>query len=68
MDQALAGHLLINPPDGMREAVRKDYAAMAGMIVGDAPKFEWVMEQVEAVADQLESFKQSDGKTTQAAG
>lgn len=52
-DEAEAGNLQIVPEDGLREALRRDYARMADMILGEAPKFDWVMEKVEAVSRRL---------------
>lgn len=50
MDEAARGDLLILPPDGMRDALKRDYAAMSGMIMGDAPSFDTVMKQIEKVS------------------
>lgn len=51
MDQAAIGELLIEPPEGMREAIRTDYGAMAGMIMGDAPDFDWVLDRIRTIAE-----------------
>jgi len=58
LDEAANGDMLIIPPDGMRAALKKDYAAMAGMIMGDAPSFDAVMKKIERIADlQAKSIK-----------
>ena len=52
-EEAEARELQVVPEGGLREALRRDYVRMADMILGDAPKFEWVMGKVEAVARRL---------------
>lgn len=49
LDQAAAGELLILPPAGMRDAIRRDYNAMQGMIFGDAPSFDAVITKLEEI-------------------
>lgn len=49
-DEAAEGRLQIVPPRGIEAALRRDYAAMAGMILGEAPAFDWVMERISAIA------------------
>ena len=46
-EQATPGSLRLVPQPGLREAIERDYAAMQGMILGDAPKFEWINEQLQ---------------------
>ena len=48
-DQAVVGSTYIVPQPELHSEVEKDYAAMQGMILGDAPTFEWIIEQLEAV-------------------
>ena len=46
-EQAVPGSLRLVPQDELRTAIQGDYEAMEGMILGEAPGFEWVMEQIE---------------------
>ena len=46
-EQATPGSLRLVPQPGLREAIERDYAAMRGMILGDAPEFEWINEQLQ---------------------
>jgi hypothetical protein len=39
LDTALPGTLALTPTEGMLEELRRDYARMAGMIIGDVPRF-----------------------------
>lgn len=45
-DEAEQGDLLIISPDGMRSAIARDYEAMQGMIFGDVPAFDTIMETI----------------------
>jgi hypothetical protein len=45
-EEAERGDLLIMPPDGMRQAIARDYQAMKGMIFGDILPFETVLERI----------------------
>jgi len=49
-DEAAEGRLQIEPPTEVAAALRRDYTAMAGMILGEAPPFDWVMERISAIA------------------
>lgn len=40
------GSFVLRPTDAMLDPLRRDYAAMTGMIFGDAPAFEQVMESI----------------------
>ena len=46
-EQAVPGSLRLVPQDELRAVIEGDYRAMEGMILGEAPGFEWVMEQIE---------------------
>ena len=46
-EEAVPGSLKLVPQAELRGVVESDYAAMEGMILGEAPKFEWVMEQIQ---------------------
>jgi hypothetical protein len=41
------------PADEMIEDLRRDYSRMAGMIIGDAPKFDEVMASIAALEEEL---------------
>ena len=49
-DEAVEGRLQIAPPAGIEDALRRDYLAMTGMILGEAPSFEWVMTRISSIA------------------
>jgi hypothetical protein len=34
------------PQEGLRAVIERDYRAMQGMILGEAPDFGWVMDQL----------------------
>lgn len=57
LEDAERGDLLILPPDGMRKAIERDYEAMQGMIFGDVPPFEAVLERVTEIAAAYERTK-----------
>ena len=46
-EEAAPGSLRLVPQVELRKVIESDYGAMEGMILGDAPRFEWVMEQIE---------------------
>ena len=46
-EEAVPGTLKLVPQAELRNVIESDYAAMEGMILGEAPKFEWVMEQIQ---------------------
>ncbi len=46
-DEAVPGSIRFVPQAELRTAIESDYQAMEGMILGDAPTFEWVLEQIE---------------------
>ena len=48
-DEAERGDLLVMPPEGMRKALARDYEAMKGMIFGDVPAFDWVLNRIAEV-------------------
>lgn len=45
-EEAVPGTLRIVPQDELRAELEKDYTAMQGMILGDAPAFTWVMDRL----------------------
>ncbi|MCY4365686.1 MAG: nucleotidyl transferase AbiEii/AbiGii toxin family protein [Chloroflexi bacterium] len=53
-EEAVPGSLKLVPQAGLRNVIESDYLAMERMILGEAPRFEWVMEQIqyaEAIAN-----------------
>jgi len=54
-EEAVPGSLRIVPQAELRRAIERDYAAMQGMILGDAPPFEWIMEGLAAIETAVNS-------------
>ena len=52
-EEAAAGSLRLVPQDELRTVIESDYGAMEGMILGDAPRFERVMEQIQHAEDAV---------------
>ena len=50
---ALPGSLSLAPPTRMRDALRRDYQAMAGMIFGSIPAFEEVLAGIEELEKRV---------------
>ncbi len=46
-EEATPGSVRLVPQAELRTAVERDYQAMQDMILGEAPDFEWVMEQLQ---------------------
>ena len=46
-EEAVPGSLRLVPQSELRTVIERDYGGMEGMILGDAPKFEWVIEQIQ---------------------
>lgn len=46
LDEAAEGNLLIKPNEAVESAMRQDYAKMSGMILGDVPSFDRIMEAI----------------------
>lgn len=53
LDHAVPGTLMLVPSPAMLEPLERDYAAMAGMIVGAVPPFDEVMDIVSALEVRL---------------
>lgn len=47
LDSAVPGTFTLTPSPAMREALEKDYEAMAGMIFGDVPPLDAVLHSAE---------------------
>lgn len=52
-DEAVPGSLCIVPRAELRAVIEKDYAAMQGMMLGDAPPFDWVMDQLQIAEEKI---------------
>ena len=50
---AVAPTFALRPRDGMIDALRRDYAAMVGMIFGPAPAFGEVLDSIGRLEDAL---------------
>lgn len=50
-EQAVPGSLRLVPQPELRTAIERDYQAMHDMILGDAPTFEWIMDQLRYAED-----------------
>jgi hypothetical protein len=53
LENANPGTFSLMPTEKMIEHLRRDYARMAGMIIGDPPKFDEVMASVAALEEEL---------------
>ena len=53
LDHAVPGTFSLMPTDEMIEDLRRDYSRMAGMIIGDPPKFDEVMASIGALEEEL---------------
>jgi hypothetical protein len=53
LDRAVPGTFSLTPTDAMIEDLRRDYGRMAGMIIGDPPPFDEVMQSVAALEKEL---------------
>ena len=56
-DEADRGDLLIEPPNGVLSDLKRDYEAMTGMILGDAPDFDWVIARIRDIAGRYEQLR-----------
>lgn len=54
-EEAVPGSLCIVPQPALRREIERDYGAMQGMILGDAPPFEWIMERLAAIEATVNS-------------
>jgi hypothetical protein len=53
LDAAAPGSFALTPVDKMRDALRRDYEAMAGMIIGPVPAFEDVITSIAGLEGRL---------------
>ena len=54
-DEAKPGSLRLVPNANLAAALRKDYAGMRDMIIGDAPKFDEILATIEAFETEINS-------------
>ncbi len=52
-EEAIPGTIRLVPRDELRAAIEKDYDAMQGMMLGEAPAFGWIMQQIQAAEDSI---------------
>lgn len=61
LDSARAGSFTLTPTGAMREALAKDYQAMAGMIFGQAPELDAVLHSVQELESALNAPMAGEG-------
>ncbi len=59
LTSATAGTFALKPADNMLDALRRDYEAMAGMIIGRVPRFDDVMVSITSLEEILNEPEQS---------
>ncbi|MDE0330680.1 MAG: nucleotidyl transferase AbiEii/AbiGii toxin family protein [Nitrospinae bacterium] len=47
-DKAIPGSVRLAPQPELRSPIERDYRTMQGMLLGDVPDFEWIMEQLQS--------------------
>jgi hypothetical protein len=52
-EEATPGSICVVPTAELRAAIAEDYAAMQGMMLGEAPPFDWIMEQLQVAEDAI---------------
>ena len=52
-EEAMPGSVRVVPAAELRAAIKEDYAAMQGMMLGKAPPFDWVMQQLQVAEDTI---------------
>ena len=63
LDRAAVGSFALNPIEGMLGGLRRDYEAMAGMILGPAPHFDDVLSSIASIQMRVNHVEQ--GETSQ---
>ncbi len=58
LDEAADGNLLIKPHEAVESAMRQDYEKMSGMILGDIPSFESIMEAIGRIDQAYQQTRQ----------
>ena len=62
LESAAPGAFTLVPPMQMREALSRDYDAMAGMIFGEAPSFDTVLATIDALEQSLNALPVQEGR------
>lgn len=62
LESAAPGAFTLTPSQQMREALARDYDAMAGMIFGEAPSFHAVLASIDALEQSLNAAPGQGGK------
>lgn len=52
-EEAVPGSLKLVPQSELRTVIESDCEAMEGMVLGEAPRTEWVMEQIRDVEAKI---------------
>lgn len=52
-EKAVPGQIRLVPGGGLRAVIERDYGAMQGMMLGEAPAFDWVLEQLQTAEDRI---------------
>ena len=52
-DEAVPGSVCIAPQDDLLSVLEQDYGAMQGIMLGEAPEFDWVIEQLRIAEDMI---------------
>ena len=60
-EEAVPGTLKLVPQAELRKVIESDYGAMDRMILGESPKFEWVMEQIQCAEATINDMELSGG-------
>jgi hypothetical protein len=60
LDHAVAGSFSLQPVNGMIDALRRDYEAMAGMVFGELPSFDDVLVSIAELEARLNAADHSD--------
>ena len=53
LDEAVPGTICIVPPEQLIESLRNDYESMQGMIFGDPPDFDWILERLRMAEEMI---------------
>ena len=56
-EEAVSGTLRFVPQSELLKVIRRDYAAMGGMILGDVPAFDWIVEHLIQAEDLVNRYE-----------
>ena len=62
-EEAVPGTLKFVPQSDLLNVIKRDYAAMEGMILGDVPAFDWIVDNLIQAEDQVNSSCKGNHKT-----